>query len=61
MKRLTVWEKEENIINSEYGDIFYKDWCEKEMERLSKGRKLKHIMKTNIKHDTRLCAIYRSK
>ncbi len=37
MRQITLWRPIEHIIYSEYGCIPYKEWTQKELERLSEG------------------------
>lgn len=36
-KQLTMWDNPTSRLNSQYGNIGYLDWCQREAERIGKG------------------------
>ena len=36
-KSVTVWDHPNSRIDSQYGDISYRQWCEKEVERMNRN------------------------
>jgi len=38
MKQITQWLDPHKIIDSEYGNVTYKEWCELERKRISKEK-----------------------
>ncbi|MDX9721444.1 MAG: hypothetical protein RBU37_11910 [Myxococcota bacterium] len=45
-ERLTLWTKPEETLKSRYGTVSYKEWCERERERIvSNGGSAKIIVR----------------
>lgn len=58
-KQVTVWMEPEKSINSEYGIIPYKDWCEKEKSRLNGG--YNYSIKKGVSQGKDCVALFRTK
>ena len=48
-----------HIFESEYGVIDYKSWCEKELPRLNRRKKFKHVVQ--FSKDEKMCCLVRYK
>lgn len=46
-KRITVWGEASTVINTEYGDITFDEWCHKEKKRIGRCKVYDKMVKVD--------------